>query len=138
MLHADIGLEDVSSNIEGAADEEVSDAGPSGNLMNRNPTGRNQYGNCRESYCMLHCIQFAYMIFPAAKNDPRVKELLMKYHHQGITNPTILRDLLAQDGIEIRYILCCGSSRMGLTCPVQVREALCEGGRTLVCSVPAR
>jgi len=68
----------------------------------RNPTGKNQYSECRECAIPIFAT-FCIDLGLAPQEDPYVRELICKYDREGVKSPkTISELLLADHGIKMR------------------------------------
>jgi hypothetical protein len=69
---------------------------------NRNPSGKNQHKDCRESAMFAKRLPFQLSVRSASADDVRVRELLVRYHHENITNAKIISGLLQKEGFVLR------------------------------------
>ena len=90
-------------------------AGPSSQvLFNRNPQGKNQHKDCRESLRSVNVLCSVAHLQTARDDDPRIPQLLAEYHRRLITNKNdISALLLAEHGI---IMSCVQQSKISTTC----------------------
>ena len=78
-----------------------SEAGPSSNSYNRNPSGTNRHIDCRTG-CSHSPIGMLLTYFIATPGNEKVAELLRQYHHDRITDKKVIAGLLGKKGYTIR------------------------------------
>ena len=97
----------VIGPMTSASDQDADQtAGPSSQVVfNRNPHGKNQHKDCRESTHFHVVVSSCLDPFTAREDDPRIPELLAEYHRRLITNKNdISALLLAEHGIIMSYV----------------------------------
>jgi hypothetical protein len=74
---------------------------------NNNPTGINQYKNCRMLFLISQFLVWLFLTLSQARaDDEHVETILREYHRRGITNRSHLSELLlGEHGIQMRYVL---------------------------------
>jgi hypothetical protein len=78
------------------------EAGPSSRSYNRNPTGTNQHIDCRTGCPLIYQLTHVLHVYVAMLDDENVANLLKQYHHDGITDKTVIASLLGKKGYRMR------------------------------------